>query len=1011
MMRTEAAASRAVRSAASPSRQAVVIVAVMLGVLPLARAGWDGNADIQLGESVAAAFVRTPGTEVHRFTFYAPATTILGATLKITSSTNSAAPLATALAVFRADDTPIPLGTTWSPRTKTIKGLVLAESDEYYLEVTSSAGTGGYSLKTTAKFPSTFKVILPAAGNTDFAAITGARLSATVARNKGSTAYPSFTSLTGRYGAVALPALPTVTPPKTPALTALKKVLLPWNSAYTLGVAYLPATTDAGAAVGTGAATVSGTIASPKARHTWYLGPIDPPSTTTLMAGLWRGSGHADARSEAFTHWDSANAVERGCARCHSSAGFQDFIGADGTADNRFGHPAQADGPAAIGVIDCNACHSLKAAELDAVVFPSDRLAVPAAGSTPAKPARPAVAMDLGPEARCMQCHQGRESTNSVDEYIATKAPASDDTVIPSLSFKNVHYLAAAATLYGGGARGAYQYLDGKTNAKRYDGLNPHVPGARTCVECHNPHSLAVEVALCARCHVTDTSPPASAWPSPVPVATLADLRTIRMVGSTADYDGDGNTTEGIYDELLHLSNTLYAAIQAYATNVAHSPIVYDEAVYPYFTTANGGSYTSWTPRLLRAAYNYNYYIKEPGTYAHNPKYMIEVLYDSIADLAAVAGVTVPQLADMQRSDPGHFDGQSPAYRAWDAVGATNSIDRGDVPAACAPCHSNGGFEFWQTYALNTTVAMPAADGMECGTCHVGGNFAAEDGPALKVVKTVLFPSLTSAPVTLTNSTTALGYPDSSFICMSCHRGRESMATVDKDIADRAALGQAPRARSAHYLPAGASLYGRDAKVAYMFGPPTSYSAKWAHNGGISWQCKYCHVQGKTVLETLARAPDPSHTFKARLSWNCLCHSEAGDDIEAVRLNRNNYDGFGTPSSGNPHTLKQEVASFETALLAALNTYAAARGFDALAYVNGSFVKAVGGATYTTWDATMVRAAFNYDYSRNEPGAWAHNTKFILQILYDSIDMLNDSPSPGTLNGNVPVLQRPDAAW
>jgi hypothetical protein len=949
-------------------------------LLPLAQAGWDGNVDIQLGEAVAAAFVKAPGAEVHRFYFYAPAGTTLGATMKTTFSTVAATPLATSIAVFRGDGVEIPLGTTWTLKTKTIKGLVLAVSDEYYIEVKSTAGTGEYSVKTTTKFPSSFKVILPAAGQTPFAAIAGASVSATVAKNKGSTAYPSFNSLTGRYGAVALPAAPTAKPPKTPALVSIKKVLLPWNCAYNLGTAYLPATTDVGAVVGTGSVTVSGTIASPSARHTWYLGPIDPPAAATVMAAHWRHSGHADARSEAFVHWDSTNAVAQDCARCHSSAGFQDFIGADGTADNRFDHPAKADGTAAIGVIDCNACHNLKATELDAAVFPSDRLAVAATATTPAKPARPAVAMDLGPEARCMQCHQGRESTNSVDEYIASKNPTGVDVVTAGLSFRNVHYLSAAATLYGGGARGAYQYGDGTADAKLYDGLNPHVPEANTCVECHNPHSLEVEVALCAQCHVTGTK---------AAVASVEDMRNIRMAGSTADYDGDNNTTEGMYYELLHMSNTLYAAIQAYATNVAGSPIVYNPAVYPYFSKASGGSYTNWTPRLLRACYNYNYYMKEPATYVHNPKYMVEILYDSIADMASLTAV--PDLVRMHRSDPGHFMGESMAFRDWDAAGATNSIDRGDVSVSCAPCHSNGGFEFWQKYALNTTVAMPAADGMECGTCHVGGDFAAPV-PALKVVKTVTFPSLVSAPVTITNSTTA---PDTSFICMSCHRGRQSMATLDADIAARQAAGSAIRSSNVHYAPSGATLYGKDAKVAYMFGASTTYSAKWTHAAGVTAQCKFCHL--------------PDHTFKAELKDNCLvCHTEAvAGDIESIRKDRAiDYNGV----NGTTDTLKAEVDFFATALLAQMNVFAAANGLAPIYYVDGSFRVANDpeAASYTAWgtDPVIVRAAFNYNYTQKELGAWAHNTKFILQVLYDSIDMLNN----GALDGNVPVLTRPAAA-
>ena len=43
--------------------------------------------------------------------------------------------------------------------------------------------------------------------------------------------------------------------------------------------------------------------------------------------------------------------------------------------------------------------------------------------------------------------------------------------------------------------------------------------------------------------------------------------------------------------------------------------------------------YTTWTPRLLRAAYNYQYVTKDPGAYAHNPYYIIQVLQDSLESL------------------------------------------------------------------------------------------------------------------------------------------------------------------------------------------------------------------------------------------------------------------------------------------------------------------------------------------------------------------------------------------
>ena len=52
-----------------------------------------------------------------------------------------------------------------------------------------------------------------------------------------------------------------------------------------------------------------------------------------------------------------------------------------------------------------------------------------------------------------------------------------------------------------------------------------------------------------------------------------------------------------------------------------------------------GNQYATWTPRLLEAAYNLQYSIKDPGAFAHNGKYIGQILYDSLADLASVVDV------------------------------------------------------------------------------------------------------------------------------------------------------------------------------------------------------------------------------------------------------------------------------------------------------------------------------------------------------------------------------------
>jgi hypothetical protein len=85
-------------------------------------------------------------------------------------------------------------------------------------------------------------------------------------------------------------------------------------------------------------------------------------------------------------------------------------------------------------------------------------------------------------------------------------------------------------------------------------------------------------------------------------------------------------------------------------------PIIYSGGSYPYWfidSNANGAvdpgeaiypnQYATFTPRLLRAAYNYSWTVKDPGVFAHNGKYALQLLYDSIQDLGgSVAGFTRP---------------------------------------------------------------------------------------------------------------------------------------------------------------------------------------------------------------------------------------------------------------------------------------------------------------------------------------------------------------------------------
>ena len=84
----------------------------------------------------------------------------------------------------------------------------------------------------------------------------------------------------------------------------------------------------------------------------------------------------------------------------------------------------------------------------------------------------------------------------------------------------------------------------------------------------------------------------------------------------------------------MGLADDVYAGLQAYAT--AHpdaDDIVYDSHSHPYWFDNEGEDYSTWTPRLLRAAYNYQYALKDPGGFAHNNKYVGQALYDNLEDM------------------------------------------------------------------------------------------------------------------------------------------------------------------------------------------------------------------------------------------------------------------------------------------------------------------------------------------------------------------------------------------
>lgn len=348
------------------------------------------------------------------------------------------------------------------------------------------------------------------------------------------------------------------------------------------------------------------------------------------------------------------------CMRCHTATGFMSFI-QNGTQD------AAALAKDLPDPLTCAACHNADTANYGSGVTLNTSGFTP--GDNPATYKRSAdggadqhIDLTVGKEGVCLKCHAPRSSDGAIkvnawvynmaldtaytsaSTYTFAQYPA-NDTATPagkvSSSQKRdsavtFHYVPVLATFYGNDAKEGFQYqTDPSGNALTYVGKNTLMTGYDTCVKCHNPHTTAVQPAKCVACHSG--------------VTTSADFQNIRM--TTSDYDGDGDAAEGIYSEVEGVKAKLYQAIQNYA--LLQRAIVFSPSSSSTAPWRRGDDttkvYDKFTPRLIKALYNYHLAYRDTAAYVHNSKYIVELLYDSIKDLNSAPGVTQVDMTGMVR--------------------------------------------------------------------------------------------------------------------------------------------------------------------------------------------------------------------------------------------------------------------------------------------------------------------------------------------------------------------------
>jgi hypothetical protein len=217
-----------------------------------------------------------------------------------------------------------------------------------------------------------------------------------------------------------------------------------------------------------------------------------------------------------------------------------------------------------------------------------------------------------------------------------------------------------------------------------------------------------------------------------------------------------------------------------------------------------------------------------------------------------------------------------------------------------------------------------------------------------------------------------------------------------------------------HYYPSAAVLFGSEAQGGYEY-PGKFYAGRkqfTVHQGKFD-TCAECHMGAKgkkSVVGHNVRTPNPADCVE--------CH---GDDVSQPFPGRDpnlfrfegirprsvpDYDGDGDTSE----SLHAEINGLEVLLYAQMKLYSKNMLGKAIAYdshsypyffndTNGNGVVDPAEANRSNgfrFDASLLKAAYNYQLSRKEPNGFVHNSMYVAQLLTDSIQDLGGNISAMT---------------
>lgn len=322
----------------------------------------------------------------------------------------------------------------------------------------------------------------------------------------------------------------------------------------------------------------------------------------------------------------------------------------------------------------------------------------------------------------------------------------------------------------------------------------------------------------------------------------------------------------------------------------------------------------------------------------------------------------------------GDLTGRAACQRCHTATGASNFLN---APASYNPVNN----DFSHLSGWTATTGSPQQELLYCWGCHSNAATGALRNPG---AITEIYAAVVNANNGTNGTAVTVNYPDigPSNVCMGCHLGREIGANITNTTDADGILNFI----NSHYLTAGATLFnesGYEYGIYDNFGYHKNVGVGNTAGTGNAGPCVTCHMS----------SAEP-HTFSVVGSLQCgKCHAAM-----------------------TPAVREEKKAEFHKAL-DALKIALEVKGiffFEAHPYFyTAPYVVGGTNTPFTDWASVansytpvadwknVMGAAFNYNLLVHDPGAYAHNRKYALVLIRDSIDFLND----GLVDGDASIVR------